>query len=203
MTPHPRLSVIILAAGASQRLGQPKQLVQYKGQSLIARAIQSAESLSPHEILVITGADVKAVQAEVEHTNARCVYNPGWSNGMGTSIATGAQSIDDKSQGLMVLLCDQWRILPEDLKLLVEEWCSVPNRIICSATENRCGPPVIFPASCLAELGVLTGDHGAHSIIDRHRDSVSRVSMKNAAFDLDTPSQLKGLSEYEKLKTVA
>jgi len=196
MTQHPRLSVVILAAGASERLGQPKQLVQYKGQSLIQRAIQSAESLSPHEILVITGADSQAVQAEVEGTNARCVYNPDWSNGMGTSIAMGAQSVDDQSQGLMILLCDQWRILPEDLQSLVEEWCAVPGRIICSATKDRCGPPVIFPASCLAELSALTGNHGAHSIIDRHRDLVSRVTLENAAFDLDTPLQLKGLSTH-------
>ena len=195
MSSLPRLSVVILAAGASQRLGQPKQLVQYRGKSLIQRAIQSAESLSPHEILVITGADSQAVQAEVEHTNAGCVYNPDWSNGMGTSIAKGAQSVDDKSQGVMVLLCDQWRILPEDLQLLVEKWCSAPGQIICSATKDRCGPPVIFPASCLTELSALTGSHGAHSIIDRHRDLVSRVTIKNAAFDLDTPLQLKALSE--------
>ena len=191
---NPQLSIIIPAAGASQRLGQPKQLVQYKGQSLILRAIQSAESLSPHEILVITGSGAQAVQAEIGGTNARCVYNPDWSNGMGTSIAKGAQSVDDKPQGLMVLLCDQWRILPEDLHMLVEEWRSDPDRIICSATRDRCGPPVIFPTSCLAGLSVLTGDHGAHSIIDRHRDLVSRVTLENAAFDLDTPLQLKGLS---------
>jgi len=192
---NPQLSIIILAAGASQRLGQPKQLVQYKGQSLIQRAIQSAESLSPHEILVITGADAEAVQTEVEYTNARCVYNPGWSNGMGTSIATGAKSIDGKSQGLMILLCDQWRILPEDLQLLVETWLNKPSHIICSATKNRCGPPVIFPINFLKELCGLTGNHGAHSVLDNHQNSVGWVTVQNAAFDLDTPSQLLELSE--------
>jgi len=195
MTPRPSLSVIILAAGASRRLGQPKQLVQYKGQTLIQRAIQSAESLSPHEIIVITGADAQAVETEVEKTSARSLYNPDWSKGMGTSIAKGAQSVDKKSLGLMILLCDQWRILPEDLQSLVEKWCSHPGRIVCSATEDRCGPPVIFPASCLKELSALTGNHGAHSILDIHQDSVTRITLQNAASDLDIPSQLKELSK--------
>lgn len=195
MSHHPQLSIIILAAGASQRLGQPKQLVQYKGKPLIKGAIQSAESLSPHEILVITGADNDAVQAEVQKTSAHCVYNPDWSNGMGSSLAKGAQSVDGKSQGLMILLCDQWRILPEDLQLLVRTWHDDPRQIICSATEDRCGPPVIFPASYLKELGALTGNHGAHSVLDDHQDLVSRISLKNAAFDLDTPSQLQELSD--------
>lgn len=195
MTQHPRLSVVILAAGASRRLGHPKQLVKYKGEPLIQRAIQSAEAISPHEILVITGADVEAVQTEVRKTNAQSVNNPDWNEGMGTSIAKGAQSIDGKSQGLMILLCDQWRIGPEDLQLLVKTWHKDPRQIICSATADRCGPPIIFPAGCLQDLSMLTGDHGAHSVMDRHQQLVSRVTLKNAAFDLDTPSQLQQLSK--------
>jgi len=195
MSPHPRLSIIILAAGASQRLGQPKQLVQYQGQSLILRAIQSAESLVPHEIIVITGAEAKAVQAEARKTGAQCINNPDWREGMGTTIAKGAQSVDGTSQGLMILLCDQWRMLPEDLQLLVKTWRTDSSQIICSATQDRCGPPVIFPASCLKELSVLTGDHGAHSVLDMHRELVNRVTLQNAAFDLDTPSQLQDLGK--------
>ena len=120
---------------------------------------------------------------------------PASSSGMGTSIAKGAQSVDKKSNGIMILLCDQWRIQPQDLKLLVENWHDDPSRITCSATEDRCGPPVIFPACCLQELRVLTGDHGARTVIERHRDLVSQVMLKNAASDLDTPLQLQQLTE--------
>jgi len=194
MTPQAlRLSIIILAAGASQRLGQPKQLVKYKGKSLTQRAIQNAGSVAPHEILVITGAGAEAVQTEVQKTSAQCVHNPNWSNGMATSIAKGAQSVDESSQGLMILLCDQWRILPEDLKRLVKTWHNDPSMIVCSATKGHCGPPVIFPATYLEELAAMTGDHGARGIIKMHSDSVSQVMLENAAFDLDTNSQLNEL----------
>lgn len=191
------VSIVIPAAGASERLGQPKQLVQYQGQSLICRAIRNAGSLSPHEILVITGASHEAVQAEVQKTNARCVFNPEWNQGMGTSIATGAQAVDSQSQGLMILLCDQWRILPEDLQQLIETWYDDPGRIICSATRNRCGPPVIFPATCLQDLSVLTGDRGAHTVMNKHRNLVLQVALENAASDLDTPAQLQQLHQSQ------
>jgi len=195
MIRRPRLSIVIPAAGASQRLGQPKQLVNFKGKSLIRQAIENAESLSPHEILVVTGADTEAVQAEVQKTTAKPVYNPDWSSGMGTSIACGARAVDDASDGLMILLCDQWRILPEDLHLLFETWLCNTQRIVCAATGSRCGPPVIFPSTLFQALSTLDGDHGAHSILRSHPDLVIPADLQNASSDLDTPSQLKELKE--------
>lgn len=194
-TQPPRLSVIILAAGDSQRLGQPKQLVQYQGQSLVLRSIGTAEMLSPHETLVITGANTQAIQAQVVNTSARCVYNPDWGDGMGASIATGARSVDEASEGLLILLCDQWRILPEDLQMLAKKWHNNPGRIICSAHGDTYGPPVIFPAGYRKELSLLSGNHGARGVLETHQDSVSRITIKNAAFDLDTPAQLQQLNE--------
>ena len=195
MSSRPRLSVIIPAAGASRRLGQPKQLVQIEGKTLIRRAIQNAESLFPHEVIVVTGASSEAVQAEVKKTSAQCVDNPDWRKGMGSSIAMGARSMDRKSQGLMILLCDQWRLGPEDLQQLVKTWHNDPGHIVCSGTGDRCGPPVIFPDNYVDELCGLSGNLGAHSVLDRHPASVLRVSLQNAAFDLDTPAQLKELDK--------
>lgn len=191
----PRLSIIIPAAGASQRLGQAKQLVKYKNRTLIQRAVKNAEALQPHEIIVVTGADAEAVQAAVQGTSARCVHNPEWSNGMGGSIATGAQAVDGEPEGLMILLCDQWRIQANDLRLLLKSWQADTGRIICAQTEGRCGPPVIFPSSCRSELGHLKGDHGAHSVLKAHPQMLSPVRLENAASDLDTPAQLKQLNE--------
>jgi len=189
-----RLSIIIPAAGASERLGQAKQLVHHKGKSLIRRAIENAESLTPHEILVVTGANAEAVQLAVQMTSAQCVYNADWKGGLGTSIAKGAQAVEGDSIGVMVLLCDQWRISPEDLHQLLSAWQIDTNRVICSETENRCGPPVIFPSSCLQDLRELKGDHGAHSIIEAHPDLVKPMVIQNASYDLDTPSQLDELN---------
>ena len=194
-TVHPQLSIIIPAAGASERLGQPKQLVQYKGKSLIRKAIENAESLAPDEIIVVTGADADAVQAEVKKTTAKGVYNPNWRDGMGTSIAFGAKAVDDRSDGILILLCDQWQIQAEDLQLLLKAWQTDPGYIVCAVTRDRHGPPVIFPVSCLQELRGLSGDHGARSILDSAPDKIKPVTIKHAAFDLDTPFQLEELNQ--------
>ena len=183
-------SVVIPAAGASQRLGQPKQLVQYKGKTLIQRAVETAASLAPVEVIVVTGANAEAVKDAVGKTYAQCVHNSNWGDGMGGSIAVGTQAVHASSEGLMILLCDQWRIEPEDLQLLVSMWQADPTRITCAETSGRYSPPVIFPQVCFQELGALNGDQGAHSILKTHGGLLNGVNIRHADVDLDTPSQL-------------
>lgn len=190
---HHSLSILIPAAGASQRLGQPKQLVQYQGKSLIQRAIENAEVLTSLEIIVVTGAHADSIESLVQNTSARSVYNPDWSAGMGGSIATGADAVDENTSGVLIVLCDQWGIQAQDLQLLAQTWLADTDRIVCAEAEGHLGPPVIFPSSCLAKLRALNGDLGARSIIEKKLDSVFPVPMQNAALDLDTPNQLDEL----------
>jgi len=194
------LSILIPAAGASQRLGQPKQTVLYKGEPLIQRAIETAESLTPREIIVVTGANADSVKKVVQKTSAHCVHNPDWAGGMGGSIAVGASTVDKHSNGLMILLCDQWGIQPQDLQQLARTWISDTDRIVCAETAGRpgpprLGPPVIFPLSCFAALCGLQGDQGARSILAAYPRLLSAVPIKNAASDLNTPAQLNALNQ--------
>jgi len=126
---HPELSILIPAAGASERLGQAKQLVKHKGMALIQNAVNTAFSLDPREIIVVTGANAEAVKNAVLQPPVNWIHNPNWSNGMGGSVALGATAISPESTGLMILLCDQWKIRVSDLQLLAETWQSDPERI--------------------------------------------------------------------------
>jgi len=184
------LGILIPAAGASRRLGQPKQLVLYQGQSLIRRAVNIAESLRPTEVVVVTGAHAEMIEQEVNGTSAQCIRNPDWLSGMGSSIASGTKAMGQQTNGLMVLLCDQWRVQQTDLRSLLETWRTDTNRIVCSETRARRCPPVIFPHWCFAALRKLSGDQGAHDILDAHSDWLTVVQVDNAASDLDTPAQL-------------
>ena len=89
----PSLSVLIPAAGTSERLGQAKQLLKHKGTTLIKNAVNTAYSLDPHEIIVITGANAEAVKNAVLQPPANWIHNPNWSSGMGGSIALGANAV--------------------------------------------------------------------------------------------------------------
>ena len=189
----PSLSVLIPAAGTSERLGHAKQLVKYKGTTLIQNAVNTASSLDPHEIIVITGANAKAVKDAVLQPPVNWIHNPNWSNGMGGSIALGAAAVSPKSAGLMILLCDQWKIQVSDLQLLAETWQSDPERIVCASAEGINMPPVIFPLSCFNELKELRGDKGARTIIGNNSHLLDSIQIESAVIDLDTQTQLKNL----------
>lgn len=192
---YPELSILIPAAGASERLGQAKQLVSFKGTSLIQNAVNIAFSLSPCEIIVITGASAAAVEEAVLQPAVHWIHNPHWSNGMGGSIALGATAICPESTGLMILLCDQWKVQIADLHALAETWQSDPEQIVCANAEGTNMPPVIFPASCFKQLQQLEGRQGARSLLVKHADLLTAVPVKNAAIDLDTKAHLGQLKK--------
>ena len=189
----PSLSVLIPAAGASKRLGQAKQLVKHKGTTLIQNAVNTAFSLNPREIIVVTGANAKAVKNAVLQPPVNWIHNPNWPDGMGGSIALGAMALSPESTGLMVLLCDQWKIQVSDLQLLAQTWQSDPERIVCASAEGINMPPVIFPLSCFNELEELRGGKGARTIIDNNSFLLDSIRIENAVIDLDTLAQLKNL----------
>lgn len=199
------LSVLIPAAGASRRLGQPKQLLRYRGETLMRRAIRLAASLAPLEIIVVTGANRESMTAAIDACRragstadgVREVCNPDWGGGLGGSIARGADALSPGARGVMVMLCDQWRICRRDLETLLNTWQSDTDRIVCAQASGRQGPPVIFPAACFADLCKLEGDHGAREVLAAHADLVHPVEIPNAAADLDTQADLAALRSAE------
>ncbi len=190
---HPSLSILIPAAGASERLGQAKQLVQYKGQSLLQNAVDVADSLSPLEIIVVTGSQATAIEDTLGDASVKWVHNPQWSAGMGGSIAAGATAINPESTGLMILLSDQWRMQTQDLQKLAQTWQSDPSRIVAAEADGHYMPPVIFPLACFEHLKALQGHEGARSLFKSFPERLTAVPIPNATFDLDTKSQLDDL----------
>ena len=194
---YPELSILIPAAGASQRLGQAKQLVRYKTGTLIQNTVDTANSIAPREIIVVTGANAKGVKEAVKHPTVRWVHNSNWSTGMGGSIAIGAEMINPGSSAVMVLLCDQWRLEVSDLQVMAETWQSNPGRIICARADGRNMPPVIFPGTFFDRLRTLKDDSGARNLLQEHPGLLIPVSLKNAPFDLDTQTQLNQINSTD------
>lgn len=188
---YPLLSIVIPAAGSSERLGQPKQLVEHNGTPLICKAVENALSLSPAEIIVVTGANAASIEAITEHLPIHRVYNPNWVDGMGGSIANGVAAINPESFGVLILLCDQWRVQAADLQILAKTWQIDPTRIVTAEAEGKLMPPAIFPIACFDELRQLDGEHGARSVIKAHPELTTAITINNAACDLDTKAQLE------------
>mgnify|MGYP001547400661 FL=1 len=192
------LAVVLLAAGGSTRLGQPKQLVPVDGEALVLRTARSLLHLKPAVMLVVTGCESDRVKEQLAGLPLQIVHNTGWKKGMGASIACGVKSLPEGIEGVLIMLCDQWRVDLDDLKRLIEAWDTDISDMVCAKWKSRkatvFSPPAIFPGRLFHELKNLTGDRGAKRIIEEFKGKTTFVEMENAAFDLDEKDDLKGLS---------
>jgi molybdenum cofactor cytidylyltransferase len=188
-----RLGVVLLAAGASTRLGQPKQLLDWRGKSLVRHAailaaeIAAAKALEP--VIVVTGAVSEEVQAELDGLAVRAVHNPAWGEGMASSIQVGLQALGAETGGVLLLLCDQPLITGEDLASLVNVWQNQPHCPAVARYADIIGVPAIVPAALFAELQNLQGDRGAAAWL-RQYEGVNCVDMPHAAVDIDVAGDL-------------
>ncbi|MES2518419.1 MAG: nucleotidyltransferase family protein [Bacteroidota bacterium] len=183
-----RLSVIILAAGSSSRLGQPKQLIEFRGETLIHRTIKIGLTISD-DVLVVLGANSDLIQHSIQPLIGKIstVVNPDWEEGMGTSIRTGTQKLAEKSDAMMVLLCDQPLITQELLQKIVQTFANSNASIVACNYGNQLGVPMLFDKSIFPELLKLQGDKGARVFLNNFQDKITTVYFPEGLFDIDTP----------------
>ena len=195
MSRQANLAAILLAAGPSSRLGQPKQLVSVDGESLVRRTARLLLDLDLFSVTVVTGYESEKVGDELSDLPAEVVHNRLWEQGMGGSIAYGVRQLSRNTDGVLIMVCDQWRVEKNDLAQLIAQWNTDISRIVVSNwNEGKAfvsGPPVIFTGNLIPEMKYLISSEGARQVIDRHMDIVEFVLMENAAFDLDRPEDLE------------
>jgi molybdenum cofactor cytidylyltransferase len=189
------LHVLILAAGASTRLGQPKQLVKLGGRPVLHRVVANAVSLAGHAVTVVIGAHAREMTHLLAHSPASVIVNRGWEEGMGSSLRFGVAALPPACDAVLVLLGDQVAVTLDDLKRLASAWQGEESMIAASVYEGHIGVPAILPRICFSELAELRGDQGARKILERNTYRLVRVLMPNAALDLDTPQDLVALNE--------
>jgi molybdenum cofactor cytidylyltransferase len=187
--------VLVLAAGASTRLGQPKQLVQVGGRPALHIALSNAVAVAGNAVTVVTGANASQLTYLLAHSPASSVVNRQWEEGIASSLRCGLAVVPASADAVMVVLGDQVCVTSDDLKRLVAAWNRQENDIAAATYERHVGVPAIFPRWCFSELAALRGDEGARRILQRNSDRVVHVPMSNAGFDLDTPEDLAALTQ--------
>ena len=190
-----KFAAILLAAGPSSRLGQSKQLVRVDGESLVKRSVRLLRKLEPESITVVTGCEAEGVEREIGDLSDTVVYNNNWARGMGASISCGVRNIPKTVDGILLMVCDQWRLEADDLFRLISSWRTDISQIYMACwNEGQAfvsGPPVVFPCTLKQELKFAEENRGARQVIDRNMDIVEFVTMENASCDLDRPEDLK------------
>lgn len=185
----PRHALLVLAAGASRRLGEAKQLLRVDGESLVHRALRSGLATDPAQTLLVLGAEAGAVRAEVADLPATPVVCSDWQAGLGASLAAGVKALDKDIAGALVVLCDQPALDSAHLRALVAAWHRDPAHAAASAYAGVLGVPALLPRAWFGALASGRDDRGARELLRRHASQVSAVPAPDLAQDLDTPAQ--------------
>jgi CTP:molybdopterin cytidylyltransferase MocA len=186
----PRLGAVVLAAGASTRLGSRKQLLRIGGVTLVRRATLAALSARPARTIVVVGAHADSTFQAVADLGAERLDCKNWADGMGASLRAGARALSEDVDGLLVVLCDQPEVSAEHIRRLVTEWDVAPDRAVASAYAGTVGVPAILPRSWFADLIALAADRGARDLLRRRAGDVTAVAAPELSRDIDEPGDL-------------
>jgi molybdenum cofactor cytidylyltransferase len=188
------VAAMVLAAGASRRLAQPKQLLRHEGETLLNRAVRLANEAGAEPVLVVLGADAERIQAAVALHKTITVFNTQWEMGMATSIHAGLHALQEIAPGVagvLILSCDQPRLRAAHLRVLIESFAAnLEPVIVASAYAGVHGVPAVFPRLVFEELFALRGDQGARALLLRPPCPLIALPFEGGEVDIDEPGDL-------------
>jgi CTP:molybdopterin cytidylyltransferase MocA len=188
------VAAIVLAAGASTRLGQPKQLLVHQGETLLARAIRLVSEAGASPVVCVLGANHTVIRESFQSGPATVVVNNQWQTGIASSIHSGLHAIENAAPnavGVMILTCDQPRITAEHLRSLIETFAAQTKpSILASTYAGVTGVPALFPRAVFSELLALRGDKGARALLREPSCPLISLPLEGGEIDIDQPGDL-------------
>lgn len=202
-----QFAALILAAGASRRLGRPKQLLIYQGKTLLQHIVAKALQLGGDSTLVVLGhaaQEAKMSLAGFSERPLHVIVNEEWEEGMASSIRAGMAALQKANPaclGVLLLVCDQPALGLAHLNRLLTSAIEQPGKIAASRySGGGVGVPAYFPAKFFRELALLQGDQGARALLRRHAHDVVAEELGAAEMDVDTLEDWQKLSSPESLR---
>ena len=191
-----KIGAVILAAGESSRFGRPKQLVQFRGKSLVRRVVDAAKDANCSAIVVVLGSKREQIERELKETDAIVAENRDWRRGIGSSIRVGVESAVKQApdiEAIVLLTCDQPFVKTDTIERLIAMRKKTKKAIVASSYSQTLGVPALFDRSCFQELLALDDETGAKTIILSNRERVAELLFSEGKIDIDTAA------DYEKL----
>jgi len=176
------VSAILLAAGESKRMGEPKLLLPFGNSTVLEQAIDNLLNSRVGEVIVVVG---DRAQELIGNRPVKVAINPAYREGMSTSIVTGLNLIDDSTRAVMLALADQPLVDSQTINKLIEAFISHDKGIVIPAYKGRRGHPVIFSTKYKEELLGLVGDIGGRQIIEEHPEDVLELAVDSQGINVD------------------
>ncbi len=196
-SPALRFGTVILAAGASTRLGSPKQLLPVGGVPLLLRAVDAALASEAWPVVVVLGAHAEKIRPILARRPVLVVENPTWAEGMASSLRTGITTLQQFSRTLdaaLIALCDQPAFSVAEIEQLVAAQRTTRRSIVAARYGGHHGAPALFLRAHFPALAALTGEEGARTLLHQYAAEVAAVDLPALALDVDTPADVAALN---------
>ena len=191
-----RFGAVILAAGASTRMGAPKQLLALDGRPLVVRSVEAALASPAWPVVVVLGAHAEKIRPVLARLPVLIAESPVWAEGMAASIRAGVTTLRQFSRaldGALVALCDQPAFSADTIAQLVAAQRTTGRSIVAARYGGRHGAPALFLRGHFETLVHLTGEEGARTLLNGDPARVASVDLPALALDLDTPEDVARL----------
>ena len=194
--PRDEYGIIILAAGNSSRLGEPKQLLSFRGKPLIRHVAEAAVEVVGSNAIVVTGSNPEWIEQALEGLPCWFVFNANWQEGMSASIKTGIEALQShvpQVKASILAVSDQPFVTVETFRALIQIFEEAGKGIVASQYSDSLGTPALFAAAYFPALLQLTGAEGAKKLFKRYPDDVSAYPFPEGSIDIDTRDDYKRL----------
>jgi molybdenum cofactor cytidylyltransferase len=193
--------IIILAAGESKRLGNPKQLLSFDGNTLLSRVAKTACESMMCPVIAVLGAHAEKIRPTLNLPGLNVVNNEDWQEGMASSLRKGLTSMMElypQVDGIFILVCDQPYLSHDLIKALIEAQRDAGLPAAAAAYNGKLGTPALFHKSLFSALLLLSGDTGARKMLERIRENVVEVDFEMGDVDIDTQADYERLLNKDK-----
>lgn len=191
------VGAVVLAAGSSSRMGAPKQILQFRGRSMLRRAALAALGAGCRPVVVVTGANAELSRGELRGLDVIEVVNDLWKTGMASSVRAGVEGLvgaEPEAAAAVLMLCDQPHVDAEVISRLVAAYRATGSAVVASAYGGGFGVPALFGRVHFAELTRLEGTAGAKQVIKRHAAEAHFLPFPEGKVDVDTPEDFSRLA---------
>ena len=194
-----RVAALVLAAGASSRMGRPKQLLDWNGRPLVRAAAEVALAARLNPLLVVVGGAQAEMADALAGLPLRIIANPDYAAGQSTSLRAGIAALDHDTDAVVVLLADQPFVTAAIVEQIVSEWNASRAAIVAPTYAGQRGNPVLFARAVFPELLAIQGDQGARAVLAADRARVHLVAFDDPRplADIDTPEDYARLRKQE------
>jgi len=187
--PLSNISLVLLAAGSSSRLGQSKQMLPVDGVPLLQQAATTALASGVADVIVILGANEQPHKNAIHGLPVTTIANHYWKSGIGSSIKSGLNYLIRKSpdtEAVILMVCDQPTLTSQHLRNLIQTFKQTGAPIIASQYADTLGVPALFARSFFTNLLMLRDEQGAKKLIEQFQAQVKGVYFPEGSIDIDT-----------------